>query len=470
MSARLRRMVACAVITTAATPAAASAAWTLPVDLTAPARSIVAPELAYWPDGTALVTWRGRPRSARDGERALTNVATLGTDGRRTRLLAVREQIVARPYGRRSLALLRQRTDASDGTVLRLSAALGTRTRGGSRVQTIARSSPAARIQPNPSLAVRDDGETAIAWAELRDQPRRAVVRLAVRPAGGRFGRPATVAAGRRGTSLGPSAPVVAHGPDGELLVAYSTARIVGDGQVGSVAVRTRSPRGTLGRPTTLGPAGVGGGLPSLAVGASGRAVVAWSSGGSLIDHVDIRAAVRRARHRSFLPAQVLDLDSDRALSGHVAIAIAPEGTATLAWGGSEGREARVATAGADGRFGGITRLGQGFHPDVAVRGDGTTVVAFRTSVLPALPGPGFPAPAQRIVAYLRPAHAAQFLPLEFVSGLEAPAAASDVEPRVAFAGPSGRAAVLWPAAALGGQPLQRLADTAVLRLATRSP
>jgi hypothetical protein len=163
-------------------------------------------------------------------------------------------------------------------------------------------------------------------------------------------------------------------------------------------------------------------------------------------------------------------LDSDRALSGHVAIAIAPDGTATLAWGGPEGREARVATAGADGRFGGITRLGQGFHPDVAVRPDGTTVVAFRTSVLPALPGPGFPAPAQRIVAYLRPAHALDFLPLEFVSGLEAPAAASDIEPHVAFAGPRGRATVLRPVAALGGQPLERLADTAVLRLATRSP
>jgi hypothetical protein len=186
----------------------------------------------------------------------------------------------------------------------------------------------------------------------------------------------------------------------------------------------------------------------------------------------NIRAAVRLTPHRRFRGSQILDVADFGTVDGRIAAGIAAAGVATVAWGGREGREARVSSAGVDGRFAGITRLGRGFQPDVAVREDGATLVTFRTPGGPELPGPWQPMPAQRIAAYLRPPQATQFLPLEFVSGLEGPTATlySDTEPRAAFAPPQGRATVLWPAAALDGQPARRLAGTAVLKLATRAP
>jgi len=492
MPARVCRPMTCAVIATATALTVASdaalAAWSSLETIGAPAHAVLGADLAYWPDGTALVTWRDVPARTPTDEvanpgSALSYVAVRHPDGRRITRLTTHEEVVARAYGRGRLVVLRQRSaPVYDGRALDLGVSLGTRGRPLGARQRLVRSTPTREVMPGATVAASATGEIAVLWVERRRGERvrdvgRLVLRVALRPADGAFARPVTLATGDVISGLASIVATAAFGADGELLVAYAVDRRREDGRVGLVATRTRRAGSAFGPPRVIG---AHGGSPRLAaaLGPSGTAVVAWGSAPQATRTTgpwSVRAAVRGAQGQGFREAQVLD---PGVLQGpphphELAVGISPDGTATVAWStpvnAADDHEVRVATAFGGGRFAPATALGPGLGPDVAVRRDGVVLVAWRAPIGPTFSAAGGAAPGQQILAAVRSSLAVGFGPAEAVSPVQASGGLGLAgEPQAVFARRTGRAIVLWPAADLGGEPPQRLPGTAALHVAIR--
>ena len=472
MSARLGRSVVCAVVATAATPAAASAAWTLPFPVTQPASSVSDVGAGFWRDGTAVLTWRGLPLDTpmdpipRGAHRSY--VAIRRPDGTQVTRLTTRERVTACPYGTRGLVVMRAREERF-GAFDRVGVSLSLRDTPLGRLRVLVQGGPRLQIS-EPQLAVSGAGELAVLWFEQRangtSRPSPSPVRLraAIRPPEGRFARPVTLSTQR---PLGLARAVPAYGPDGELLVVYTRNSRVRSVRQGRIVARIRCPGGAFGpeqvienhdRPAQL----------TAAIARSGRAVVAWDSyrAGPRDESWIVRAAIRSAPRRRFSAPRVLEPGVPSSGS-RIALGVAAEDTATVAWNVGAGAEVRVATAPPGKPFGAFASLGPGLAPAVAARHDGAALVAWRTWVGP----PDSPARPQRIRAAVRAAHSTRFQPAEDISPLHGVVVQSaDVEARAAFDPRSGTATVLWPAAAITGQPAVLVPGTATLNIASRVP
>jgi hypothetical protein len=296
------------------------------------------------------------------------------------------------------------------------------------------------------TIAANARGDVIAAWVEPLSGRDHLVA--AVRRAGGAFGRPAVI--GGTGTF---SAVSVAVSPQGDLLVAYqrSTRSSARSPVVRRVEARVRRAGHNWGAPQRLGASS---GFSAIATAAAegGRMVVAWGTqdiGEEANTPWIVRAAVRASGPHAFHSAQELERSEgiDRP-AGTVAAAMAPDGTATVAWSGIAGASfphlypARVASAtpGA-ARFGAVQTLAPNAAvSDVAVDAPGTALVIAQT-----LPTAGDNQTTDQVFASLRPAGAPTFAAPELVSAPERARLA-----QAAFNPVTHQPAVVWVSAPQG--------------------
>jgi hypothetical protein len=374
------------------------------------------------PGDTAIAAVRGaRPAGVRTMSTGIAPPAAYGT----TRVLHLRAKALAP-----SSARPRVRLGVSFG---RTSGAVGT-----------FRTLDDVRLASDPAIAVNAAGDAVAAWAEARGD--RTLLWIARRRAGGDFGSPQVIRGSGRVSAL-----AVAVGRGRHFVVAYQ--RSTGSGAGSRVEARFG---GVGGGPRALHDLGRAHGLSQVAAGVapSGRTTVAWGTqdaGEEANRPFETRAAVKVAGARRFRSPVVLDraTEIDRP-QGHVRVAVADDGTATVAWPtvvgtGQPGDAARrypirIATQDARARF----RVWQEVAPSgalggLAVRSDGVAAVTWSRFAA------GGPPVATGVDASVRASAAGRFEPAESVSD-----AAPLHLPDLRFTGRSGRPVVAWTARPAG--------------------
>lgn len=168
----------------------------------------------------------------------------------------------------------------------------------------------------------------------------------------------------------------LATGPDGTVIAVWREF----DGETLAVRAAVRPPGGFFGTPVPVSAPGSDADDPRVAVGPDGFAVIVWKGDDGSGDVVQARV-----RHPNGLFGPVEDLSEDGADATEPALAVAPDGTATVAWARFDGAdwiiEARVKRP--DEAFGPVETLSEpgrsSFRPSVAVSPAGTFhVVWFR--------------------------------------------------------------------------------------------
>ena len=367
---------------------AAKSTWSTPVNISASAIGVNwNASLAFTGDGHALATLDGRY------EGQLTSV--LAADPGSSAFAEIGKALLLAapaPYGSDGMAYLRIPTPTPSGRadkaidyapVTQLGVSLG------SVPGSLGDLQPLASVSVPPRgvrAAISGDprGDVAAAWIEPAGKGQ--LLRLALRAPGQAFAAPTTLAQGRDLNNV-----ALAYGAGGDLVVAFDRGRAEGD-----VAVRVLRPGHGFGPIQSLGRSR---GSSSLAVAVSprGRAVVGWGTQDASYDllQADSPWSVRAARLspgvQRFAATQLLDRGHDVAVRvGGVHAAIAPDGTATIAWTGagakgirpnpSLGRPypspVRVATSAMGGRFGHAHQLARnGVALGVVTANNATTTV-----------------------------------------------------------------------------------------------
>jgi hypothetical protein len=430
------RLVVAASIAALAPSTALAASWSAPVTVGPPTPAISDPGIAFGAAGQRLLSADFRSGSGyRPGQplQSITRLFAGTTEVARTHLFA---PPVA--YGAGRAAFLRQSSrDPDFAPIVTLGVSLGDVAGNPGRFHRLS----SLAIPDTPVIAASDAGAVAVAWVEAT-KGIEGRVRLAVRPAGGRFARPVTVASGAvgrptGGTSSGHGLAVAVDGR-GEVVVAYQRER----GRSRTIEARAFGRR--LGRTQTLGPQR---GLVDLSAASAsrGRTVVAWGSqdvGEEANEAYSVYAAIRRPGSARFATTQVLDPGGPAIRPfGRAALAVADDGSAVVAWSSPQGsyragihRAVRVATAWPRGRFGAQRELApSGAVGDVAVGADGAAIVLWSQLVPEDQP--------RDVVAAVRPAGASDFGAPEAISPSE-----HAVTPVAAFDPRTGRPMAAWVA------------------------
>ncbi len=450
-------------------PAASAAApWSTPIAIGPSTQCAAA--IAYGGSGAGLVSWSP---SCVSGPRVTRLASTSG------QVLATVPRVLAQPpvvYGNDRTVLVRRRlltpaTDFRHDSRTRLDIAFG-RTSG-----TVAKARTLVTITNLEHLAFAGSprGDLAVAWIEyrcLRDSQgtclsERRRLRVAVRPAGQAFRAPVTIAADARsdGSELHDSDPAIGFGPQGDLVVAYSGRRAAPSRQP-VVLTRVRRAGHGFGGALVAGPRQASSDI-AAAVGPTGAVYVAWGTqdGGEQADRpYVVRAAYRSRTATRFRTAKVLDPGAGIARPpGRVALGVAPDGTATVAWSQVAGNPVttypvRVATSTPSGVFGPATQLAaSGAVHDLATGPGGTTLVVWGSLA-------DNPDQAEQIVAAIRPGGAAAFGAAELVSEPGEPSIAA-----AAFDPVTARPAVVWTARGAGTPGIRLATRPAVAATAARS-
>ncbi len=323
----------------ALSPAAASAAWSRPASLTPKGESAVFPSAAMTPSGESVVVWwRAGSRRARSALRA-----------------------AFRPAGGRFGA-----------------------------PQTVGRlDMPAAGSPPSlPRVSIAADGTAVAVWTR-RDPARRLRVVGAVRPPGGRFGRPAVLSPAKADALD----PAVASSPSaGTAVVAWS--RGSANPRIQTVRLRGRA----FGPVQTIPSQVLPGNDPGVAVNASGAAVTSWWAGDG--QTTGFALASRSTAQGAFASPAVLSAPG--LLAEQVLPALDDPGRATVGWIQANGGFGKGAIAGqaaasigtAGGAFGPVRSLSPGNGSisasslGVAAVPRGGAVAAFDPAQANGQPGP----------------------------------------------------------------------------------
>jgi len=427
-------------------PALAAAPWSEPVTITAASPQVAEQAITIGANGRAVLSARLTTQAQGFPTRGFSRLFGQQADGGfvgRARLVLAAPPVA---YGASRLALLRlplakgNATSADlDDPATSMGYSFG-RCCGPLEVEPGAYRRLTTRADRfSGTIAASARGDVAAAWIE--HLPGRDHLVVAVRRPGQPFGRPSVI-----GGSGFFSSASIAWGANGDLLVAYQRS-ISRRGRPTDrrVEARVRRAGHSWGAAQRLG-ASSGFSDISTAAAANGRMVVAWGTqdGGEEANTPWIvRAAVRQAGPHRFRSAQALEVSEgdDERPAGEVAAAMAPDGTATVAWSSIAGASRphtfplRAATADASLRF----AAPQTLHPnaaahDVAMDARGTTVVAWSTLAIP-----GVNQIEQQVFASLRVAGQAAFAAPEAVS----PAERAE-QPRVALNPQTGRPAVVW--------------------------
>lgn len=465
---RRRLVAASGLATVLATGSTALAAppWSEPRTIGSPAPSIGRATLAFGPRGTALLSRRVSggdiTMRAQDTDRLATGVPY----GALVERASLRDQIAAPPvvFGRGRVALLRQTTlSEPDDPVqrVRLGLSLGSigrplGRRPPRRVATLTLVSNL--ITTGPAIAAGPRGALAIVWVAHREQPDLSGsfrVRLALRRPNGRWDRIRTVASGRFFSDRSTDSVAVAFAGRGDVVVAYQVPGV--PGQASSVRVRTLRRGRRFDKSQALGPHR---GIVELQLdSARDRVVAAWATqdGGEEADTPSVvRAAIRAPGSRRFGATRIIDPGEgiDRA-SGRLCLAMAPDGTALLAWANVRGRfpgvgyPVRVAIAEPGADFGPAAELApNGGAADAVARSDGALMVVWTTP-----PNGPVTTPRQTLAA-IRPSSGGPF-GLPEVIGESSPQVGFDRGAAGAFDPRTGRPSVLWSASDAGSDTLQ---------------
>jgi hypothetical protein len=296
------------------------------------------------------------------------------------------------------------------------------------------------------TIAANARGDVIAAWVEHLSGRDHLVA--AARRAGGAFGRPAVIG----GTGFF-SAVSAAVSPEGDLLVAYQRSLPRrGHAPDRRVEARVRRAGHNWSQAQRLGASSGFSEIATAATTAS-RMVVAWGTqdGGEEAGTPWIVHAALRTNALTGGFSRVQELERSEGIerpAGTVAAAIAPDGTATVAWSGITGTSfphlypARVATTGGGKTpFGApLTLAPSAAVGDVAVDADGTALVVAAT-----LPVPGDNQTSDQVFASLRPAGAAAFAIPELISAPERARL-----PQAAFNPVTHQPAVVWVSAPQG--------------------
>ncbi len=334
-----------ALLALAALPVSAAAAppWSVPQNVSTAHVFISEPALAITGDGSALAAWRqqdGDREQTRSGERGAARAPGAAAFGAERSLPSGRVGSPV-PYAssRAVLAIVRQVGDPTRDPLSDLRVAFGNAAGAFGASRRVARLS---RVN-SPVLAGNARGDLALAWFEERGTSNDRVY-VALRRAGGVFGRPILLDTGRiRSVST-------AVGPNGDVLVDWDARGVV------QTRFKARSRSAFSGRETIRSKDTYFAALRT-AVAANGRAYVAWgaqfrSEGGST-GPVYFEAAVRPAGSR-FRAAELLEQDPDFRSANPLELVVAPDGRATVIWTGYDGQTNRVRASRTDpaGRFG----------------------------------------------------------------------------------------------------------------------
>lgn len=443
-------VAALAALVLAPATTAAAPPWSEPVTLGPPADLVTEPSIGFSSSGWGVLGWNGYDTSPAAGR---LGTWPPGAPPRETPRLdgdLVAPPVVAggwvvvayeRPRTRR-FSVLEVATTALDGSAR--------------RTRRIRRH----RSAQATVVAVAPGGGIVALWAEAMRRGRHRL-RLAEGSLEGRFRRPRTIA--RLGTQSHPGLVDVAaaYTSRGELVVVHQ--RTTRRGVV--VEARTGSPRRLRRRR-------LGRGAPltdvRLAIATSGRVVAVWGAqdGGEEANHpYVVRAAVREPGRRGFGRARTLHrADAPARPAGRLALAVAPDGTATAAWSAAVGPRfpyafpLLVATSPPGARFGPAIQLDpHAAAGDAAVSADGDTLVVWSRILR------GNEQEPDQVFAALRPAGASAFGPPEEVSPAEVA-----TRPAAAFDPLSGDAVVVWSGRPGGPPPEVEPTRTAVLRAARR--
>jgi hypothetical protein len=468
--------------------ARADAPWTAPAEIGPHVARTASPTLDFLRAGVPLMSWRVRaaePTTLTFPEPDRVLLATRAPDGA-VLSRTLRDDVVRDvTCGPGCVAVMRQRTAARQGerSLLRVSVGAGRGVLG--RPQTIARyADPLQFVEgldrpDGPVIAADRGGSVAVAWIEAmriaHDGSTHGYrLRLAMRASGGRFGRPRTVAEAGHKYDLLRQPRLDFHGP-GAVTVAYVRERQLGTHRRRVVEARLMRRRAAPRAIQVIGPAPESFTDLQVAAAPGGRTVIAWGNVHGTVsgfkDHWVVRAALRPATATRFAPAQVLDRGAveDAGAPGRVGAAIAPDGTATVAWSSVAAAQpvnradVRTATAPRGHRFGRpqtITSTAMNAMADLAVSLRGAALVTWTAS------GSGRDT---SVMAAWRPAGAAMFGPPERLATLVSSwLNAIDPAPAAAIDDATGTPAVAWAADATAGAPPLHVPLSAILRLATR--
>jgi hypothetical protein len=466
--------------------AQAAGPWSAPVDVGPPSDYVEAPTLAFSRAGTGLAGWRvnvggmpwvtgGPVRVYNDGYGG--RIARLGSSGAPDSPRALPDSVAAGPALDRTGrgVVLRTLVLPSDPNYpyRRMRMTWSDVSRGG----TVGRAHQlvTATLSYPPALAVDSRGDALAAWTEYRPPASRGAlwgsfrIRAAWRPPCRAFARPVTLLVTQALDYEHNGAVTAAIGRDGRAVVVFADARENPGRDRRLVLAWTRSSGRGFGRTLVVGPH-AGFARMAAAVTERGRVIVAWGTqdGGEQADTPWIvRAATLAPGSLRFSVAQTLDPGGgvNRPV-GDIALAVAPDGRATVAWSGvrrTSGPDlafpVTTATSDGAGRFGRATELApSGAVGDVAVRADGAAIVAWAQGLLT-----GDAILTNQAFAAARPAGATAFAAPEAIAD---PDVASP--PTVAFNPVTGSPTIAWVARPNGVDPSMGIDRTALLRFATR--
>ena len=288
-----------------------------PVDLSAPGRNAVGPQITTAPDGTTTAVW-----SRSNGSNFIIQAATRppgGTFGTPADLSvpgqdALNAQITTDPGGT-STALWYRSNGAND------IAQAATRPPGGT-FGTPVDLSAAGQDASGARIVASTDGTTTAVW--YRSDGANNIIQAATRPPGGTFGTPVDLSAPGQDAFD----PQIATSPDGAATAVWSLF----DGSNFIIQAATRPPGGTFGTPVDLSAAGQDAFGSQITTAPDGTATVVWRrfNGSDFI----IQAATRP-------PGGTFGASLDLSAPGQDAlfpqIAIAADGVATASWQRSDG-------------------------------------------------------------------------------------------------------------------------------------
>jgi hypothetical protein len=188
------------------------------------------------------------------------------------------------------------------------------------RVQTISRT---GAIVADPQIGIDERGNATAVWAQAG---RHLAIMAAIRPHGRRFGRPFEL--GRSG-HFAEARPALAVGRFGDAVVAWNSGRSIEVVRRGPSVCGPRRSRGCFGAPLRLR-AGAG---QTLAIGPLGSAYVVWAAqdrpAGAL--HTRLRMTVIRRDGRALGREHAVSRAADGDAS-QPSLAVRRDGTAVVAW------------------------------------------------------------------------------------------------------------------------------------------
>jgi hypothetical protein len=343
--------------------------WVLPArNLSAAGQNSDQPQIAVGPNGAATAVWRNFDGSGGGSKIQTATRPPGGSFGTPVALSVAGQntwspQIAIGPNGATTVVWYR-----SNGYVGIIQAA--TRPPGGSFGAPV-NLSAAGQFASDPQIAFAPDGAATVVWSTYVNGFTDAV-QAATRPPGGSFGAPVNLSA----VGESASSPQIAIAPDGAATAVWFFFK----GTASRIQVATRQPGGSFSAPVNLGATGESEPYPQIAVGPNGAATVVWSAylGGS---STLIRSATRPPGG-SFTPPVSLSAPGRNAFSPQVAIAA--DGTATAVWQGFNGtnRLVRAATRPPGGNFGAavdLSAFGQNAtSPQIEFARDGTSTVVWQ--------------------------------------------------------------------------------------------